>query len=159
MLLCLVAMTAILWAQETSPSPAPSSEETPAAPAELPRQVPPRPGETGQIPTTTGLSFTIVKMGTGESVKTGETVRAHYTGWLMDGTKFDSSVDRGEPFEVQIGVGRVIKGWDQAIVGMKTGEVRRLYIPANLAYGERGVGPIPPNATLVFEVELISHRP
>lgn len=140
-------LTALLYAQEPS-----------AGPAEAPRNVPPRAGETGQIPTTTGLSFTIVKMGTGEPVKSGQKVKAHYTGWLMDGTKFDSSLDRGEPFEVVIGVGQVIKGWDQAIVGMKDGEIRRLYIPPNLAYGEKGIGPIPPNSTLVFEVEMLSHR-
>lgn len=95
-------------------------------------------------------------VGTGAEVKSGDTVIMHYTGTLVDGTKFDSSVDRGQPFETQIGVGRVIKGWDQGVPGMKVGGKRKLFIPSALAYGERGAGGIiGPNADLIFEVELL----
>ncbi len=119
---------------------------------------PPAPGETGQLQAGNGLTYTILRPGQGEPVQPGERVRAHYTGWLTDGRKFDSSLDRGQPFEVQIGVGQVIPGWDQGSVGMRTGEIRRLYLPPELGYGARGAGAtIPPNAALVFEVELIAH--
>lgn len=97
-----------------------------------------------------------IATGSGREVKLGDTVVMHYTGTLMDGTKFDSSVDRNEPFETQIGVGQVIEGWDQGIPGMKTGGKRKLTIPSSLGYGSRGAGGvIPPNAGLIFEVELI----
>jgi FKBP-type peptidyl-prolyl cis-trans isomerase len=96
-------------------------------------------------------------IGTGDSPKQGQTVVVHYTGWLTNGSKFDSSVDRGEPFEFQIGVGQVIKGWDQGVMTMKVGGKRKLTIPPELAYGDRDVGGglIPPNSTLMFEVELL----
>jgi FKBP-type peptidyl-prolyl cis-trans isomerase len=97
-----------------------------------------------------------VKQGTGRAAKPGDTVRVHYTGTLLDGTKFDSSRDRDQPFEFTLGRGMVIKGWDKGVVGMKKGGVRRLTIPADLAYGKRGSPPkIPPNAPLKFEVELV----
>ncbi len=96
-------------------------------------------------------------VGTGAEVKSGDTVVMHYTGTLVDGTKFDSSLDRGQPFETQIGEGRVIKGWDQGVPGMKVGGKRKLFIPSALAYGERGAGGvIGPNADLIFEVELLN---
>jgi FKBP-type peptidyl-prolyl cis-trans isomerase len=95
--------------------------------------------------------------GTGPSPKSGETVTVHYTGWLTDGTKFDSSVDRREPFSFVLGTGQVIQGWDQGVAGMRVGEKARLTIPPQLAYGAQGYpGAIPPNATLIFEVELLS---
>lgn len=94
--------------------------------------------------------------GTGDAVESGDTVVMHYRGTLEDGTQFDSSYDRGEPFTTQIGVGQVIQGWDQGVPGMKVGGKRKLTIPSSLAYGESGVPPtIPPNATLIFEVELL----
>jgi FKBP-type peptidyl-prolyl cis-trans isomerase len=93
--------------------------------------------------------------GTGEAVKSGDTVVVHYLGTLPDGTKFDSSYDRNEPFETPIGSGAVIQGWDQGIPGMKVGGKRKLTIPAELGYGERGTGTIPPNSPLIFEVELL----
>jgi FKBP-type peptidyl-prolyl cis-trans isomerase len=95
--------------------------------------------------------------GQGPAAKAGDTVRVHYTGWLTDGAKFDSSVDRDEPFEFVLGAGQVIAGWDQGVATMKTGDKVRLTIPPELAYGASGFpGAIPPNATLIFEVELLS---
>jgi len=103
-----------------------------------------------------GLEWVVRKEGTGEVPKKGETIRAHYTGYLLDGKKFDSSVDRGQPFQTPIGVGRVIQGWDIAFTDMKVGEKRVLFIPPELGYGARGAGGvIPPNAQLVFDVELL----
>ena len=102
-----------------------------------------------------GLKYTDLVEGTGASPQPGRIVVVHYTGTLENGTKFDSSLDRGQPFEFTIGVGRVIKGWDEGVMSMKVGGKRRLVIPPNLGYGSRGVGPIPPNSTLVFEVELL----
>jgi len=103
-----------------------------------------------------GMKVEILKEGTGEAAKNGDTVSVHYTGILEDGTKFDSSVDRGTPFSFTLGVGQVIKGWDLGVLGMKTGEKRKLTIPPELGYGASGAGNIiPPNATLIFEVELL----
>ncbi len=103
----------------------------------------------------TGLKKTILKEGTGVEAQKGMMVKVHYTGWLTDGTKFDSSLDRGETFEFALGAGQVIEGWDEGVVGMKEGEIRKLEIPAEMAYGERAVGIIPANSELVFEVEMI----
>ncbi len=103
-----------------------------------------------------GLQITDVVVGTGPEARSGQTVAVHYTGTLADGTKFDSSKDRGQPFSFTLGTGQVIKGWDQGIVGMKVGGTRTLVIPPALGYGDRGTGPIPPNATLNFEVELLA---
>ncbi len=103
-----------------------------------------------------GLEIWDSKEGTGDAVKPGGTVTVHYTGWLTNGKKFDSSVDRGQPFSFQLGAGRVIKGWDEGVAGMKVGGKRKLMIPPELGYGDRGAGNvIPPNAELIFEVELL----
>ena len=104
-----------------------------------------------------GLEWQDIKVGDGESPTSGKTVVVHYTGWLTDGKKFDSSKDRNEPFSFSIGVGQVIKGWDEGVMSMKKGGIRKLFIPAKLAYGDRDVGNglIPANSKLVFEVELL----
>lgn len=108
------------------------------------------------VTTATGLKYTDVKVGSGASPVKGKQVKVHYTGTLENGKKFDSSVDRNEPFSFVIGVGQVIPGWDEGVMGMKVGGKRKLVIPSNLGYGARGAGGvIPPNATLLFDVELL----
>ncbi len=104
----------------------------------------------------TELKIEDIKVGTGSAVKSGDTVSINYIGTLEDGTKFDSSYDRNQPFETQIGVGQVIEGWDKGVVGMQVGGKRKLTIPYQMAYGENAYGPIPAKATLIFEVELMA---
>jgi FKBP-type peptidyl-prolyl cis-trans isomerase len=106
--------------------------------------------------TADGLQMQDLTVGTGQEVKSGDTVTVNYLGTLENGTKFDSSYDRNQSFTTQIGVGQVIKGWDEGIVGMKVGGKRKLIIPPSLGYGNQAAGSIPPNSTLVFEVELLS---
>ncbi len=101
------------------------------------------------------LKIEDIKVGSGKEVKSGDNIVINYLGTLADGTKFDSSYDRGEPFETQIGTGQVIKGWDLGVVGMKVGGKRKLTIPPSLGYGDQAQGPIPANSTLIFEVELV----
>ena len=112
------------------------------------------------MPTTpSGLTYEDTTEGTGASPQPGQTAMVHYTGYLTDGTTFDSSVDRGQPFGFPVGRGQVIKGWDEGVATMKVGGKRRLTIPPDLGYGARGAsGVIPPNATLVFDVELLDIR-
>jgi len=111
------------------------------------------------VTTPSGLQFRDLIVGTGEMARSGAIAVVHYTGWLEDGTKFDSSLDRGVPFQFPIGQGRVIRGWDEGVATMNVGGKRELIIPPDLAYGDRGAGGvIPPGATLRFEVELIELR-
>jgi FKBP-type peptidyl-prolyl cis-trans isomerase FkpA len=132
---------------------------------------PPADGVSGAAPADStqivpGLTMRVLQPGSGETAEPGQVAVVHYTGWLYDpespdnrGTKFDSSVDRGQPFEFPLGGGAVIEGWDRGVAGMQVGEVRELTIAPELAYGERGAGGvIPPGATLVFEVELLDVR-
>lgn len=103
-----------------------------------------------------GLQYIDVVAGSGNEARAGQNVAVHYTGWLTNGQKFDSSRDRGQPFTFRLGAGNVIQGWDQGVVGMRVGGQRRLIIPPQMGYGARGAGGvIPPNATLVFDVELL----
>lgn len=108
------------------------------------------------VTTESGLRYEDLVVGTGAEAKAGDTVSVHYTGWLVDGTKFDSSVDAGQPFEFKLGVGGVIAGWDEGVAGMQVGGKRKLVIPPDLGYGAAGSsGVIPANAVLIFEVELL----
>ena len=114
---------------------------------------------TAMTKTPSGLRYQDVALGEGKTATAGRMVRVHYTGWLPNGEKFDSSRDRNEPFEFSLGAGQVIAGWDEGVAGMKVGGKRKLVIPADLAYGTAGAPPdIPPGATLVFEVELLDVR-
>jgi FKBP-type peptidyl-prolyl cis-trans isomerase FkpA len=109
-----------------------------------------------EMMTDSGLKYDDIAIGDGAAAVKGQTVSVHYTGWLTDGEKFDSSKDRNDPFQFPLGAGRVIRGWDEGVQGMKVGGTRRLTIPPQLGYGAQGAGGvIPPNATLVFEVELL----
>jgi len=115
------------------------------------------PAANSMVTTVSGLKYEVLRTGNGPAAQSGQTVTVHYTGWLTDGTKFDSSVDRGQPFSFSLGSGQVIKGWDEGVAGMKVGEKRKLTIPPELGYGQQGAGGvIPPNATLVFDVELLA---
>lgn len=118
-----------------------------------------QPSNTQEVTTSSGLKYVDQVIGTGEVAVAGKTANVHYTGWLENGKKFDSSVDRGQPFSFPLGAGRVIKGWDEGVQGMKVGGKRKLTIPSDLGYGSRGAGGvIPPNATLIFDVELLGVR-
>jgi FKBP-type peptidyl-prolyl cis-trans isomerase len=146
---------------------APAADPAPAAPEKSPAKVsepavndkgtasaPDTKAET--ITTPSGLQYVELKVGDGKQAAAGMNVKVHYTGWLTDGKKFDSSVDRGEPFGFPLGGGHVIKGWDEGVAGMKLGGKRKLIIPSKLGYGDRGAGGlIPPGATLIFDVELL----
>jgi FKBP-type peptidyl-prolyl cis-trans isomerase FkpA len=112
-----------------------------------------------QITTASGLKYEDIEAGTGVAAESGQKAKVHYTGWLTNGEKFDSSKDRNDPFEFTLGAGQVIRGWDEGVAGMKVGGKRRLTIPPALGYGARGAGGvIPPNAELIFEVELLGVR-
>jgi len=142
--LALAASAGAASAQDPKPAAAAGATEAAAAAGEA------------VVTTASGLKYEDLKVGDGAEAKSGDRVQVHYTGWLENGTKFDSSVDRGQPFAFPLGAGRVIRGWDEGVAGMKVGGKRKLTIPPALGYGERGAGGvIPPNATLVFEVELL----
>lgn len=116
-------------------------------------------GSNAEVTTDSGLKYVDLVVGTGREAAVGNLATVHYTGWLTNGKKFDSSVDRREPFSFPLGGGKVIRGWDEGVVGMKVGGKRKLTIPPQLGYGARGAGGvIPPNATLVFDVELLEVR-
>ena len=111
------------------------------------------------VTTASGLKYEDIDPGTGPVAASGQKAKVHYTGWLTNGQKFDSSKDRNDPFEFTLGAGQVIKGWDEGVAGMKVGGKRKLTIPPSLGYGARGAGGvIPPNAELIFEVELLGVR-
>jgi FKBP-type peptidyl-prolyl cis-trans isomerase len=130
--------------------------EPPPKPAKAAAEPAPSASPEPEAPAVEELSKEDLTPGKGVAAKTGDTVKVHYTGTLLSGKKFDSSLDRNEPFEFKLGAGGVIKGWDEGVVGMKVGGKRKLTIPPHLAYGKRGSPPtIPPNSTLVFEIELV----
>lgn len=135
-----------------------TSSESPTAP-QVKTATTVAPASTSNAPQTTasGLIIETLATGSGPTAKSGDKVSVHYTGWLTNGTKFDSSRDRNEPFSFRLGAGQVIPGWDEGVAGMQPGGKRRLTVPAQLAYGTRGAGGvIPPNAVLIFEVELLA---
>ena len=156
----LIAMTTFGCNQTQSTSSSSStgagaSVTTPAASAQ-PAPAAATPNPPGQVELAGGLKYVDLKVGDGDIAGPGQTATVHYTGWLTDGTKFDSSVDRGQPFSFVIGAGGVIRGWDVGVQGMRIGGKRKLTIPPEMGYGERGSGGvIPPNATLIFDVELL----
>lgn len=138
---------------EQTEQPAEEEAAPPATESTADEGIPTVAGDT--ITTASGMKYLVMAEGTGDQPTPGQVIDAHYTGWLTDGTKFDSSRDRGKTFSFPIGQGRVIKGWDEALADMKVGGRRLLIIPYELAYGERGKPPIPPKATLIFDVELV----
>lgn len=144
----------------TTPTPAVGMKAEFITPSKIPSPIPTKPLEASPSAMEAlegGLMIGEIKEGTGKAVKTEDTIAVNYTGALENGTKFDSSYDRGQPFVVQIGVGKVIKGWDIGVIGMKEGGIRRLVIPSELGYGAAGAGngTIPPNSTLIFDVEVL----
>lgn len=153
------AAPAVVEAAPTEAAPAaPAATEEPAA--EASPAAAQQPADEDAITTDSGLKYVVVQEGTGETPKPGDLVKVHYTGTLQDGTKFDSSIERGEPIEFVLGRGQVIPGWDEGIGLMKVGGKAKLIIPPDLAYGESGAGGvIPPNATLNFDVELVAAEP
>jgi len=138
-LAALFLLTLALWAQTTAPTTEPA-----------------KPAAETWTKTHSGLGYQDIKVGTGAEAVAGHRVTVHYTGWLLNGQKFDSSLDRNQPFAFTLGGGEVIRGWDEGVAGMKVGGIRKLRIPPNLAYGDRGAGGvIPSGATLIFQVELL----
>ncbi len=164
--LFLVACSSSIVAQPTHPTkptvhhrPVGTTAAKPACPEASSVTNPPgTPAVTGPVAAVYALRYLDIKVGDGELAAPGKLYSVHYTGWLADGTKFDSSLDRGQPFEFQQGQRRVIAGWDTGFDGMHVGGKRRLYIPYQLAYGELGRPGIPPKAPLVFDLELVAQR-
>jgi FKBP-type peptidyl-prolyl cis-trans isomerase len=144
LILVVAVAIGVFFAIQKGQQTAPTEAQSPAVAA----------GE--MITTQSGLQYQDLVVGTGSEAVAGKSVSVHYTGWLEDGTKFDSSLDRGQPFTFTLGAGQVIPGWDEGVAGMKVGGKRKLVIPPDLGYGSQGAGGvIPPNATLIFEVELL----
>jgi len=144
----LATMLTVTAVACTSPASAPAESQAAVAPAVALPAAPPVMQQ--------GLVTEVLKRGQGKEARSGDTVQVHYVGSFPDGRRFETSRDRGEPFRFQLGAGKVMRGWDEGIQGMKAGEVRKLTIPPSLAYGDSQVGAIPPNSTLVFELELVS---
>lgn len=143
----LLVLSIALLAQTKKSAPPKAAAKTPAGPTKVSGK---------PVTTSTGLEYWEIKKGTGALAQAGKKVSVQYTGWLTDGKEFDSSLDVGDPIQFELGTGQVIKGWDEGIAGMKVGGKRQLRIPAALGYGARGFGSsIPPNATLIFDVELV----
>jgi FKBP-type peptidyl-prolyl cis-trans isomerase len=140
---------------DSAPSTTPSASATTGEPARA--EAPAATATPGaEVAMKNGLKYQDLKVGEGALAEPGMTATVHYTGWLTDGTKFDSSVDRGQPFQFRLGAGNVIRGWDEGVRGMRVGGKRKLTIPPDLGYGAAGAGGvIPPNATLVFDVDLL----
>lgn len=158
LLLSMIVAVALVGALALAGCGTAAEQPEATTPVEPPAAAEPAPSTAG-TPTAdvTVMKIEDIKVGTGAAAKKGDTVSVHYTGWLTDGTQFDSSKNSGQPFEFQLGAGMVIKGWDEGVAGMKVGGVRKLTIPADMGYGEQGAGGvIPPGATLVFEVELLA---
>jgi len=136
--------------------PACSQKEAKSVPDKSAEAQAPAQAQSGAVKNPSGLSYTDLVKGNGAAPVSGKSVTVHYTGWLEDGKKFDSSLDHGQPFVFRIGAGEVIPGWDEGVMSMRVGGKRKLFIPAQLGYGGAGVpGAIPPNANLIFEVELL----
>ncbi len=150
--LALAALAVLAGCHATGTKPADvTAGATPTKPA-----APSAPAVSEMVTTASGLKYQDLVVGTGELAEPGKNVSVHYTGWLTDSTKFDSSVDRGQPFTFRLGAGNVIRGWDEGVAGMRVGGERKLVIPPDLGYGDRGAaGVIPPGATLVFNVKLL----
>lgn len=145
-LVCFAILTSFALFAQTQKATTPARPNT-SAPTKV----------TGEgTKTASGLQYWDIRLGTGQEAKEGSRVRVHYTGWLTNGKKFDSSVDAGKPFDFRIGNGDVIKGWEEGVSGMKVGGKRQLRIPPELAYGKEGYpGAIPANATLIFDIQLL----
>jgi FKBP-type peptidyl-prolyl cis-trans isomerase len=148
----LLGLVLIACGGERKAAPAPASSSSEAAMTFAPQL---GVDMASMTKTPSGLAYKDLKVGDGAEAKPGQMATVHYTGWLPNGTKFDSSRDRGDPFAFPIGAGQVIKGWDEGVAGMHVGGRRLLVIPADLGYGDKGSDPIPPNSTLVFDVELL----
>ncbi len=170
MLICAAAVLAAGCGQANDGGRAaePGGAETTAAPPAEKSGPEAAGGEAASTPTeiVPGLTMRVLEQGSGTTAEAGDTAVVHYTGWLYDeaaanhrGAKFDSSVDRNQPFDFTVGAGEVIRGWDEGVRGMRVGEIRELTIAPHLGYGNRAVGPIPPGSTLVFEVELLDVKP
>jgi FKBP-type peptidyl-prolyl cis-trans isomerase FkpA len=147
----ILTLSAALLAQTSSHKAAPARVPNTSAPTKV----------TGEgVKTDSGLQYWDIKVGTGNEAKSGDEVKVHYTGWFTSGKKFDSSVDAQQPYSFTLGQGNVIKGWDEGVAGMKVGGKRQLRIPPELAYGEQGYkNIIPPNSTLIFDVQLLAVTP